>query len=253
MLAVERHRRIMDLVQSQGTVRTAEIAQTLNVTEETVRRDFEKLEAEGQLLRAHGGAMRLDANRRDIPLSSREMVNVSEKRAIAKAALQFIEPGDTVLFDASSTVFEVARILPDIAVTVLTSALKVAIELAQRPSVQVVLIGGQVNPRSLSCQGPLADQAIECYHVQKAFLSCRGIDAVRGLSEANDEQARLKRKMISLVDHTYLLADNSKLGLKSAFFFAQPGEIGTLVTDREPPENLKEVLRSAGTAVVLPV
>jgi DeoR/GlpR family transcriptional regulator of sugar metabolism len=251
MLAVERHRRILDLVHTQGSIRTVELAQSLDVTEETVRRDFEKLESDGQLVRAHGGAVRIEANRRDLPLSSRETENVLEKRAIARAALPFIQPGDTVFFDASSTVFELAQLLPDMAVTVLTTALKIAVELTQHPSVQVVLIGGVVSPRSLSCQGPLVDQGLDCYHVQKAFLSCRGVDAERGLSEANDEQARLKRKMIALADHTYLMADHSKLGLKSSFFFAKPGEVETLITDREPEESLRSVLRSAGVSIVL--
>jgi DeoR family transcriptional regulator, L-fucose operon activator len=253
MLAVERHRRILDLVQIQGSARTAEVAESFRVTEETVRRDFEKLESEGHLLRTHGGAMRVEASRRDLPLSSREFENMSEKRAIAGCALSFIQTGDTVLFDASSTVFELARLLPDREVTVLTSALKVAVELAQKPSVQVVLLGGVVSPRSLSCQGPLTDQALECYHVQKAFLSCRGIEMERGLSEANDEQARLKRRMMALADHTYLMADHSKLGLKSSFFFAKPSDIGTLITDREPGEPIRSALRSSGTRIVLPV
>jgi len=252
MLAVERHRRILDLVQAQGSIRTVELAQALEVTEETVRRDFEKLELEGQLVRAHGGAVRLDANRRDLPLSSRETENVVEKRAIASAALRFIQPGDTVLFDASSTVFELARILPDVAVTVLTPALKVAAELSQRPSVQVVLIGGVLNPRSLSCQGALADQALESYHVQKAFFSCRGVDAERGLSEANDEQARLKRKILGLVDSSFLLADHSKMGLRSSFFFARASRAGTLITDREPVDALRMALLSSGGSIVIP-
>jgi DeoR/GlpR family transcriptional regulator of sugar metabolism len=180
-------------------------------------------------------------------------VNVTEKGAIAQAALPFIKAGDTVLFDASSTVFELARLLPDMKLTVLTSALKVAVELSQRASVNVVLTGGIINPNSLSCQGFLADQALECYHVQKAFLSCKGVDAERGLSEANDEQARLKRRMIAMADHTYLLADHSKLGLRSSFFFAKAGEMGTLISDQEPGPAIREALKSSGTAIILPL
>ncbi|NJK92668.1 MAG: DeoR/GlpR transcriptional regulator [Blastochloris sp.] len=248
MLAVERQRRILDLVQNQGSVRTTELAQVLGVTEETVRRDFEKLEQEGQVLRAHGGATRLEASRRDLPLSSRETENVQEKQRIAGLALRWIEPGDTVLFDASSTVFELARLLPDMSVTVVTSALKVAVELSSRPSVQVVLTGGVLSHRSLSCQGALADQALECYHIEKAFLSCRGVDVERGLSEANEEQARLKRRMMELSDHVYLLCDGSKMGLKSSFYFAKLSEVGSLITDREPEMELKQKLTLAGVA-----
>ncbi len=250
MLALERHRRILDLVQTQGAVRTSEVARELAVTEETVRRDFEKLEQDGQLVRSHGGAARMEPGRRDLPLSSREAEHVAEKQQIARMALPHLTAGQTVLFDASSTVFEMARIMPDMALTVLTPALKVAVELASRPSIQVVLTGGVINPRSLSCQGPLADQALDCYHVQKAFLSCRGIDAARGLSEANDEQARLKRRMIELADHTCLLADHSKFGLKSSFFFAKPGDIETLITDRAVPVEWQTALEQSGTSLV---
>jgi DeoR/GlpR family transcriptional regulator of sugar metabolism len=252
MLAAERHQKILTAVQSRGFVRTVDIAQELAVTEETVRRDFEKLEAEAQLQRTHGGAVRVEASHRDLPLSSRATENVAAKQAIAALAIPLIEPGDTVLFDASSTVFELARRLPDLPVTILTPALTMAVELSQRPSVRVVLLGGVVSPRSLSCQGPLAEQALECYHVQKAFLSCRGIEAARGLSETTDETARLKRRMMALADHTYLMADHSKMGVKSAFFFAKPGDIGTLLTDRQPPKNLREAFRTAGTRLVLP-
>jgi DeoR family transcriptional regulator, L-fucose operon activator len=252
MLAIERHRRILDLVQTLGSARTTEVADSLQVTEETVRRDFEKLEAEGQLLRTHGGATRVEASRRDMPLSHRELENTTEKHLIAKAALAFIQEGDTVLFDASSTVFELSRLLPNQAMTVLTSALKVAVELAPKPLIQVVLLGGIISPRSLSCQGALTEQALECYHVQKAFLSCRGVDEERGLSEANDEQARLKKRMMALADHSYLMVDHTKLGLKSSFFFAKVNEVETLITDREPGDAMRDALRRAGARIVLP-
>lgn len=252
MLAIERHRRILDLVNHRGSVRTVEVAQALQVTEETVRRDFEKLEAEGQLGRAHGGAVRVEANRRDLPFSSREGEQVEEKQVIAALALKQIEAGDTVLFDASSTVFQLAKALPDLPITVLTPALKIAVELSSRPSVQIVMAGGVLNPRSLSSQGPLVDQALECYHIQKAFLSCRGVDRQRGLSEANDEQARLKRRMIALADKTFLLADYSKFGLRSSFYFAKLSEIGTWITDRDPGGEARAAIRKGGTEIMVP-
>ncbi|MDX6766739.1 MAG: DeoR/GlpR family DNA-binding transcription regulator [Candidatus Methylacidiphilales bacterium] len=251
MLALERHRRILDWVNTQGSARTAEIAQTLAVTEETVRRDFEKLERDGQLLRYHGGAVRLEAARRDPSHSSRESAHVAAKQAMAAVALQQIETGDTLLFDASSSALQLARLLPDMNLTVLTSAIKVAAELSERPSIRVVMTGGVLRPHSMSCTGPLVEQSLECYHIQKAFLSCLGVDATRGLSEANDEQAALKRKMIDLSDRTYLLADHSKLGLQSSFFFAKLGDIHTLITDREPDAAFRDHLGQSGAQLLL--
>lgn len=251
MLALERQRCIVEMITARRSIRTTEIAQTFGVTEETARRDLERLEAEGQLSRTHGGAYRDDANRRDIPSSSRETMNVAEKQAIARCAVGQIEAGDTIFLDASSTTLALARILPDIQLTVLTNALKIAAELLARSSFRVVMMGGTLHERSLSCLGPLSEQALECYHVQKAFISCRGVDPVRGLSEANDEQARLKRKIISLSEQTNLLADHSKLPLKSVFFFAQLSEVDALITDCHPPEDIAAAAKSSGVKLLV--
>ncbi len=246
MLPPERHRHILQLVAARGSVRTVDLARSLQVTEETVRRDIQRLDIDGQLTRTHGGALRTEANRRDLPLISRATMNAAEKQAIARAALDNIQPGDTVLLDASSTTLELARQLPDIAVTVLTNALKVAVELAGRPAMHVALLGGTVSPGSLSCVGALSDRALECYNVQKAFISCRGVDPARGLSESNEEQARLKRRIVALADRTFLLADDTKLGLKSAFFFAGLAQIDVLITNRIPDPELARELTRAG-------
>ncbi|MGA9778846.1 MAG: DeoR/GlpR family DNA-binding transcription regulator [Verrucomicrobiia bacterium] len=252
MLAVERQHRILDMLLKSRAVTTARAAKVLAVSEETVRRDFEKLEADGHLSREHGGAVRINDSRSDLPLDSRETANVAEKAAIARVALTQIQKGDTVFFDASSTVFHLARLLANLEVTVLTNALKVAIELARQPAVEVILAGGEVNHGSLSCQGTLADQMLDSYHIQKAFMSCRGLDVERGLSEANAEQAGLKRKIIKLSDQNIVLADHTKLNLNSSYFFAKLGDVDTLITDCQPGGAVKKVLQKGGVKLILP-
>ena len=252
MLAIERQQRILDMLTKSRAVSTVKTAKTLDVSEETVRRDFEKLEADGHLFRKHGGAVLVNDSRRDLPLDSRETANVSEKETIAGIALAQIQKGDTVFFDASSTVFHLARLLANIEVTVLTNGLKVAIELARRSAVDVILIGGGVHHDSLSCQGTLTDQVLESYHVHKVFISCRGVDAQRGLSEANAEQAALRRKIIKLSDHTIVLADHTKIGLKSSYFFARLADVDTLIADCAPDTKFKKTLKQYGVELLLP-
>jgi DeoR family fructose operon transcriptional repressor len=235
-----------------GSVTTAKVAKALAISQETVRRDFEKLEVDGQLSRRHGGAVRLDDSHRDLSLNSREIANVAEKTIIAELALKQIQTGDTIFFDASSTVFYLACLLPNLEVTIVTSALKVAVELARRPAIQVILVGGSVDHGSLSCQGALADSVLERCHVQKAFLSCRGLDAERGLSEANLEQAGLKQKTMNLADETVLLADHTKIGVKSSYFFAKLEDVDALITDRKPGNTVKQALQKGGAKLILP-
>jgi len=251
MLAIERQHRILNMLIESRAVTTAKAAKALGVSEETVRRDFEKLEADGHLSRKHGGAVHSNDNGRDLPLDSREMANVAEKESIVQVALRQIQKGDTVFFDASSTVFHLARLLANLEVRVLTNGLKVAIELARRPGVEVILIGGIVNHGSLSCQGTLTDQMLEAYHVQKAFLSCRGLEAQRGLSEANAEQAALKRKIITLADQTIVLADHTKIGLKSSYFFARLADVDVLITNQPPRRQMKQALAQSGAELLV--
>jgi len=251
MLASERQDRILDMLLKSRAVSTARAAKVLAVTEETVRRDFEKLEADGRLYREHGGAVRINDSRRDLPLDSRELANVAEKAAIARVARSQIQRGDTVFFDASSTVFQLAGLMSDLEVTVLTTGLKVALALACQPAVEVILVGGVVNHGSLSCQGTLTDQILESYHVQKVFISCRGVDAERGLSEANAEQAGLRRKIIKHSDRAIVLADHTKLGLKSSYFFARLEDVDLLITDRPPEKQIRQRFRSGGRKLLV--
>ena len=251
MLAVQRQQRILDMVLKSGAVSTARAAKALAVSEETARRDFEKLEADGLLSRSHGGAVRLNDSHRELPLDSRESANVPEKRAIATAALALIKAGDSVFFDGSSTVFHVARLLPNVELTVLTTALNVAIELARRPAIRVILSGGIVGHGSLSCEGDFAATALERCHVRKVFISCRGVDPARGLSEASTEQAELKRKMIQRAEHVILLADHTKFGVKSSWFFAKLSDIDTVIADQRPGSAIMRALKSGGTEFIL--
>ncbi len=255
MLAFDRHRRILDLLAAQPSVRTAAVAEALGVAEETVRRDFEKLEAEGELVRTHGGAYREQPNRQDLSHTRRAVQNVEAKRAIARLAASEVEPGETIFLDSSSTAAELARLLPEGPLRVVTNGINIALELAARPEEarpEIVLLGGRFSPHSLCSLGALAEHGLESYHLQRAFISCRGVDAVRGLSEPNDEQAHLRQRVLALAERTSLLADHSKMGFKSACFFARFGELDALYTETAPPAAIIKALKTAGTALHFP-
>ncbi len=253
MLALERHRKILDLIQRSGAVRTADVAATLQVTEETIRRDFERLDKEAQLLRTHGGAVQIDANRRDLPLSSRETEQVREKEAIAQLATEQLIPGETIFLDASSTVFQLAKLIRDIELHVITCALKVAVELASKPGLKVTLLGGALNPGSFSTEGNPGLKELGYFRIQKAFLSCRGVDPQRGMSEANEQQASLKREVTSVADALFLLTDHTKLGLRSSFFFSPLTEIDMLITDRLPAGDFLAAIGDTNLEINTPI
>jgi DeoR/GlpR family transcriptional regulator of sugar metabolism len=225
------------------------VAQVLGVTEETVRRDFEKLAAEGMLMRSHGGAVRLEIHRREFTLQDRAQQNIAAKQAIAAAAARRLKPGQTIYFDASTTVLQLAEGLPEMPLTVVTNGLQIATALAEKSDVECILLGGALRASSLSTGGWASEKALEIYHLDTAFLSCRGVDPARGVSDAGEVHARLKHAVMERSDEVVLLADSSKVGLASSYFFARPGDIDLWITDQSLAPQVADSVAAQGLRV----
>ena len=249
MLPVERHREIVSRVESAGSVRTVELARELKVAEETIRRDLEKLDTEGRLVRIHGGALRRQDERREIPFDVREVVNLAEKRAMARKALAWVREGDVIALDASSTVRELARLIPDAPLTVITNSIAVTTTLLHHGRVRVVSTGGTLDGPSISYTGTLAEEALERYAIRRTFLSVTAFDPERGLAVATEEHARIKRRMMQLADEVILLADASKFSAQGVEFFAAPEDVDVLITDDGTDPALLRALKKRGITV----
>jgi len=246
MLVVERHRRIVEAVNRKTSLRVTELAGMFGVTEETIRRDLESLQEQGFLVRSHGGAVALTDASYEVHHAARETQHQAEKTAIAREAMKRIHPDDTLIMDSSSTVLLVARILPDMRITVITNSIQAAMELSGRPLVRVIGIGGTLMSSSLSYVGPLAEKCLSEYHARKAFFSCKGFSAKDGASESNELQALLKRKMLEHSDEHYLLADGSKLGSKSLTVWAAAADFTEVITDQGAPAHSLDGLKKLG-------
>lgn len=231
MLAAERGEKIVQLVNERGSVRVSELSERFGVTEETIRRDLDRLEREGRLKRSHGGAISLKEMQPEVPYFEREITNVAEKQRIARRAVQLVNEHDFIILDASSTAWYMAAELADIPLTVLTNSIKVAMELAAKEKIRLISTGGLLSPRSLSYVGPLAEQSLDRYHVAKAFISCKGLHVERGLTESNELQARIKQKMMNIADEVYVLADHSKFGVQSFAIVDGIERVTGIITD----------------------
>jgi DeoR/GlpR family transcriptional regulator of sugar metabolism len=250
LLTVERHRRIVEAVSRKSSQRVSELAGQFGVTEETIRRDLERLQDQGYLVRSHGGAVALTGETYEVHHEARESRQRAEKTAIAREALKRILPEDNIIMDSSSTVLLLARILPDIRLTVITNSMQTAMELSGRPLIRVIGIGGTLMSSSLSFVGPLAEKCLADYHVRKAFLSCQGFSVRDGASESNELQALLKARMVEHADERYLLVDGSKVGKKSLSVWAQAGDFTEVITDAGADRGALEGLGKAGARLV---
>ncbi|QHW31172.1 DeoR/GlpR transcriptional regulator [Paenibacillus rhizovicinus] len=249
MLVAERYQYILRMVNEKGSIRVAELSQLCKVTEETIRRDLDRLEGEGRLLRSYGGAIRI-VPQSETPYLLRETVHVTEKQHISTEAATFVEPNERIVLDASTTAWHLAAQLPDIPLTVVTNSLKVAFVLSEKKNVVVISTGGTLVPNSLSFVGPLAEQSLEEYYVDKAFISCKGVHMERGISESNELQARVKRKMVGMAEHVYLLADYSKFNTQAFTTITGWDRIDHLITDAQTPAEYVQQLRRRSIDVI---
>ena len=230
MLAAERQNLILRQARKIGTVRTTALAAEYEVTEETIRRDLEKLGHAGLLVRTHGGAMYSDLSRQDLSHRDRETRQAPQKAAIAKTAASLINEGDTVLLDASSTSLALASALPD-NITVVTYALPVVERLSVRDGLNLVQLGGTFHPDGRRFSGLLTENALGAINIDRFFFSGKGLDPEQGISEADEEQARLKRLIIKQAAWSCAMIDDSKIAVRSNYYFAAIEDIDALVVN----------------------
>src|SRR5690554_5478548 len=138
MLVAERWQRIVQLVNERGSIRVTELSELCDVTEETIRRDLDKLEIEGKLMRSHGGAISVREINAEVPYTERETMNEEQKRNIALEAVNFVLDNDRIILDASTTAWYMAQHLPNRPLIVITNSLKVALELSTKDKIQVI-------------------------------------------------------------------------------------------------------------------
>ncbi|MRH43759.1 DeoR family transcriptional regulator [Aquibacillus halophilus] len=234
MLVGERQHKIVEILNERKSIRVSELSNIFSVTEETIRRDLEKLEKDKKLSRSHGGAISVSPSESlELPYSEREITNVKEKKEIALEAVKQVNEGDKIILDASTTAWYMAKALPNIPITVLTNSIKVVMELSAKKEIAVISTGGILAPESLSYVGPLAESSLDSYHVNKAFISCKGLHIERGISESNEQQARIKKKMIDITDLVYIMIDHTKFGVQAFSRLSSLDKIDHVITDSQ--------------------
>lgn len=256
LLAIERRIALAELVRRNPVVAVDDLARRFNVSAQTIRRDFQALEQQGLLTRTYGGAITNadDALHlsREHAFRSREQERAAQKLAIARAAVSLVEPESTVIFDASTTVLQLARALPiDVEITAIVNALPIANELSRCPNVTLTMIGGTLRHTSFSFTGPISEASLGRLFADTAFISARGVALQRGLTEANPSESALKEMMVANASRVVALVDSSKLGSTALSLFAPFSSIDTLITDDGADARLVEQIRAAGVEVAV--
>jgi DeoR/GlpR family transcriptional regulator of sugar metabolism len=234
MLTAERRQAILDRLTVDGKVVASELAASLGVSEDTVRRDLRELDSVGLLRRVHGGALppRSGGARH---FAQRRMVDAAGKAAIGAAAVGLVRPNDVVLMSGGTTVLEFARRLPDdLRATVLTTGPDIAAALADHPGLEVVMIGGRVQPDTHTVIGPEAVDAVRAVRADLCVLGVCSLHPEAGLTQIDREEAMVERAMIAASARVATLTGADKLGFAGPWPVAEAADIDVLVTDATP-------------------
>lgn len=260
MFAEERHRLMGDRVARQGRATVAELAQQLDITRETVRRDLAQLDQEGIVRRVHGGAVarRTNSTGKEGP-GVRTSLNHEQKSRIAARAVDLLPAGATsVVLDAGTTTELLAQAMASTLdsqraadVQVFTHSIPVAHRLTTAGSFQLEVIGGRVRALGSAATGASTIDQFGVLRPDIAFIGANGIDAGFGLSTSDSLEAAVKTSIVACARHVVVLADSSKLGEQTLIRFAELGQVDVLVTDAAPGPGLVAALERAAVEIVL--
>ncbi|WNQ13035.1 DeoR/GlpR family DNA-binding transcription regulator [Paenibacillus aurantius] len=250
MLSVKRHEIIMEKLLQERSVTVSELGSLLGVTEKTVREDLEKLEQKGLLRRMRGGAVL--AVEEDAGLLSVETPNTKllpEKLQAARKALRYIEPNDIIALDGGSTTLELAKLLENEPLTVITNDVYIIGELARKDRIRLVVPGGQ-RTRNLLV-GEEGVNALRRMNIRKAFITATGIHPEYGLTIYTGALVEQKQTMMERAEKVYVVADHSKFDKSALLTFAKLSDLDLIITDSGLTPERAERYRNAGVGIDL--
>lgn len=249
MLKEERHQLILNEVALHNRVLLADIAEVLNVSVDTVRRDVIQLDTEKKLKKVHGGAVSLAyANNTG---EQTKVYAIEKKRIIAKKAVQLLRNGNIIIIHGGTTCLEFARNIPEkMSLTCFTLSLPIAIELCKKPKLEVIFLGGTIAKESQIASGGQAIHNLSKINADYGFIGTGYVDANYGLTEFDWESVQVKNAVIQASKNTVLLTISEKLNSKNRYKTCEMSDITTMITELEPTANILEDFKSTGVNLV---
>lgn len=247
---------MLEILKEQGNASTKYLANLLDVSESTVRRDIDFMTSfnlKESIQRVHGGVIlpKLKLGNEymfDLKLN----LNIEHKKAISKKCMEFIDDGDSIVLDSGTTCLYVARELHNKSgVRVLTVDIKIAEELAKYSNIESTVIGGQIRPGYYTIGGIIALNTLDQFNIEKVIMSVDAIDIERGITNASEFEVGIKRKIIEIGQKVIMVADYTKFSKLALHKVTSLACIDVIITNREIDSEYAEKLRETGVELVL--
>lgn len=249
MLLVERRQRVLELVRRQGFITLNDLADTVEASGSTLRRDLDHWQDQGLVKRIHGGAMFVGDATSLPSLEERTAQQLDEKRLLAHAAAARVRDDESVLLDGGTTTLEIARLLVDRPVQVVTNSLPIANLFASSRVSDLVMLGGYVYPKTGVALGPLTIRMLEDVHVHQMFLSVHGITS-KGFFNSNLLLVETERQMMRCAEEVVVVADHTKIGRQALAFLCEPAAVDTLIVDRGVTAEQRRILEESDLRLI---
>jgi DeoR/GlpR family transcriptional regulator of sugar metabolism len=249
MLASQRKEYILKVLRESGQVVAKSIAEELELSEDTIRRDLRELAADGRLQRVHGGA--LPSSPAVANFAGRQQLATDAKVALGRAAAKLIRPGQVAILDGGTTTLQLAlHLAPDLNATIVTHSPTIAVALVEHPRVEVILIGGRLFKHSVVSVGAAAIESISRIRADLYFMGVTGIHPQAGLSTGDLEEAHIKRALIASAAETYVLVSAEKINAASPYVIAPLTEVDGVIIEANAPADVIRAYERAGVSVI---
>ena len=252
MTKEERHTYILEQLMKQSSVQVSELAELLNVSSVTIRKDLTELEKNGRLYRSHGKAILINPFANNRSVNEKESLNAEEKQLIGMEAAQLVVPNDSILLASGTTIHALARNLrPADKLTVVSASLQATEFLAENENIDIIQIGGNVRHSSLSVVGQYSEMILRSCSFSKLFLGVDGIDLEFGISTTDMREAELNREMIHTAQKTIVLADSSKFGRRGFARICGMDDVDMIITDVHVSPTIAAAIEELGIDLVI--
>ncbi len=243
---------ILNQLHTEGRVKAHNLAELYEVSMETIRRDLELLEKQGHATRVYGGAVLKEMAQLEPYYGKRKTSNFIQKQKIAKKATDYLKDGETIFIDIGTTLLEFAKTIDEVKqLTVITNSIPIALELVEKPNIQVILLGGQLRTGDSSTSGFVTEDTMKLFYVDKLFLGVGAISVEHGIEDFHIIESNLRRVAIERAKQVIALTDYSKFGTRAMNHICNISSLDMLITDEGADTTIIRRIKELGVKIVI--
>lgn len=250
MFFEERQIKILELLKDKSSIKVSELSTIFKVSESTIRRDLQEMEEKGLVARTHGGAVSKEKTIFEPSFQEKEDKRHIEKLSIGKIAAAMIEDGDTIILDSGTTTLQLARCIKAKDITVITNSIDIASELSLRSNIEIILTGGALRISTRAMVGPITEDVLKNFKVDKAFIGANGISIEKGITTPNIMEAHIKKEMMKAASKVILAVDSSKFNQVSFAVISPVTAVDLIITSSDLNENIINEYKELGVEII---